>query len=137
MKRFIWRSQVRNGHPDKPLLDGPASGKPKKEYKLSIVSTDPDEDMIYYYIDWGDGRNTGWAGPYSSGEAVVFSHTWSKIGKYNVKARANDTNGLTSPWTEFLVTMPRNKFSYETSFLQFLKHFPVFSDLMKYLSKIF
>jgi len=125
----------RNGHPEKPIIDGPTSGKPKKEYKFSIVTTDPDSDNIFYYIDWGDGSNSGWLGPYVSGEEVDVYHTWSKTGKFTIKARANDTNGLVSPWADFSVTIPRNKFS-DSMFLKLLDYFPRVFKFIRFLLKI-
>jgi len=114
---------LRNGHPEKPMLNGSHNGKPRNEYKFSIVTYDPDVDDVYYYIDWGDGKNSGWIGPYSSGEEVNVSHTWSKIGGYFIRARAKDTNDLVGPWTEFPVTIPRSRLLYNILFLRFFEIF--------------
>jgi len=124
---------LRNGYPEKPVLDGPTNGKPRKEYKFSIVTADPDADDVYYYVDWGDETNSSWIGPYSSGKEVIIGHSWSKIGGYSIKARAKDTNGLVSPWAEIPVTIPRNRLSYNTLFLRFFEIFPNTFPILRHL----
>ena len=42
-----------------------------------MVATDPDGDNVLYYIDWGDGTNSGWLGPYPSGQQASAQKTWS------------------------------------------------------------
>ncbi|MCD6108537.1 MAG: hypothetical protein J7J89_03585, partial [Thermoplasmata archaeon] len=57
--------------------------------------------------DWGDGTNSGWLGPYNSGETVEASHSWSEKGEYSIKVKAKDINGLESEWSDPLViSMP-------------------------------
>ena len=66
-----------NDPPTAPDIDGPTSGSVGTEYDYTFVSTDPEEDDIYYYVDWGDNTNTGWIGLYGSGEEITQSHTWN------------------------------------------------------------
>ena len=97
-----------NRPPEKPTRpSGPASGKAGKTYTYSAFTTDPDEDEIFYLFDWGDGTNSGWLGPYNSGETVEASHSWSEKGEYSIKVKAKDVNGLESEWSDPLViSMP-------------------------------
>jgi len=44
-----------NDPPTVPIITGPTSGAVSVSYEFTIVSTDPDGDDVYYYIDWGDG----------------------------------------------------------------------------------
>ncbi|MFO8133757.1 MAG: hypothetical protein R6U10_07520 [Thermoplasmatota archaeon] len=53
---------------------------------------------LYLYVDWGDGINSGWIGPYASGEEVILTHSWTSAGDYTIKARTIDVYGQTSPW---------------------------------------
>ena len=46
-----------NEPPDKPTIEGPSSGNAGIEYEFKFCSEDPDEDDIYYCIDWGDSSN--------------------------------------------------------------------------------
>jgi hypothetical protein len=111
------------GKPDKPLIpDGPLSGKKGENYTYSSSTTDPDDDQIYYMFDWGDGIDSGWLGPYNSGETCEESHTWGKEGNYEIKVRAKDTKELISEWSEPLeITIPRNRFSSRLIFLELLE----------------
>ena len=69
--------------------------------------TDPDNETVTYIVDWGDGTNTGWLGPYSSGTSIIESHIWNKTGAYIIKAKAKDPYGLESDWSDPLpVNMP-------------------------------
>ena len=122
----------RNGHPEKPMLDGPTNGRPKKEYNFSIVTNDPNSDEVFYYIDWGDGTNSSWIGPYSSGDEIIVHHIWSKIGKYSIKARAKDINGLVSPWTELLANIQKSRLSHKILFLSLLERFPYTLSILRY-----
>lgn len=89
-----------------PDLSGPTNGKTKTNYNYTVSSTDPDNDEVSYWIDWGDGTNTGWKGPYGSGIHVIVSHSWSKRGTYIIKAKAKDALGAESDWRTLEVSMP-------------------------------
>jgi Peptidase family C25/Propeptide_C25/PKD domain len=82
---------------------GPNHGTINKQYTFTSMSTDPNNDQIYYLFNWGDGSSSTWLGPYSSGLTVAGSHAWSAIGNYTVKVKARDINGATSDWSEPLM----------------------------------
>ncbi|KYK24510.1 hypothetical protein AYK24_05995 [Thermoplasmatales archaeon SG8-52-4] len=114
--------------PEKP--DGPSSGKPGIKYSYCTVTTDPEGDDVYYWFDWGDGKNSGWIGPFPSGQIVCENHTWSKKGTYEIKVKAKNTIGLQSKWSDPLsVSMPRNKIL----FLNLFEKFPRLLLLLRYL----
>ncbi len=87
-------------------VDGPTSGRINIDYNYTVSAVDPDGDDIYYYVDWGDGTDTGWVGPYKSSEIVVFSHSWSARGFYSVKVKAKDIYDAESNWVTERVSMP-------------------------------
>jgi len=94
------------GKPDRP--SGPTSGSIGVSYSYSSHAVDGDGDLIYYLFDWGDGSDSGWLGPYESGQEVNASHTWSEIGSYGIKVKAKDINGAESEWSDTLaVSMPK------------------------------
>jgi len=94
--------------PSRP--NGPTSGKINRKHAFVTSTIDPDEDDIYYLFDWGDGYNSGWIGPYLSGENIEAYHTWSLQGNYEIKVIAQDNNGTKSDWSDSLVvSMPKNK----------------------------
>jgi hypothetical protein len=86
---------------------GEESGKTKNSYTYFTSTTDIEGDNIYYQWDWGDDTTSEWLGPYQSGEPINTSHGWSDQGSYEIKARAKDSQGGTSEWSEPLrVRMP-------------------------------
>lgn len=106
--------------PNKPSRpDGPTNVKPNIEATYTTSTTDPNGDQIYYLFNWGDDSNSGWLGPYDSGQIVTASHSWSRRGTFKVKVKAKDTKGHESPWSESLkVSIPRNKFTSRLFFLE-------------------
>jgi len=124
---------VTNNPPSAPTISGPESGNKGTEYNYTFLSTDPESDDVYYYVDWGDGNKEEWAGPFSSGEPVIIGHTWIKKGTYQIKAKVKDVNNLVSYFGNFEVTMPRNKiiknnflyriFEWITNIFPFFKNF--------------
>jgi hypothetical protein len=55
---------------------------------------------VYYLFNWGDDSNSGWVGPYASGVTGSASHSWSSPGTYSVTAKAKDTGGHESDWSD-------------------------------------
>jgi hypothetical protein len=97
------------GTPNAPIIRGPSSGKTGERYDYTFSAIDPDNDNIYFYIDWGDDNYEEWIGPYNSDEEVDFSHTWSKDGTYTIKAKVKDTYDLESNLVSLVLNMQKNK----------------------------
>ncbi|GAG84471.1 unnamed protein product, partial [marine sediment metagenome] len=73
------------------------------EYTFFIeIMTDPDGDKMYIFVDWGDGTDSGWLGPYTSGEIVGVTHFWTDTGTYEIKTKAKDEHGDESGWSDSL-----------------------------------
>ncbi len=98
-----------NHPPNKPgKPSGPTSGRVGVSYTYTATTTDPDGDQIYYKFSWGDGSYSDWLGPYSSGDIVSASHSWSNKGNYEIRVKAKDTHGMESEWSDPLpVAMPK------------------------------
>ena len=79
-----------NHQPSRPNIDGPQFGLIGEQLTYTFVATDPEEDDVYYEIDWGDGEITNWIGPSAAGEEITRSHSWSENGSYEVIAKAKD-----------------------------------------------
>ena len=79
--------------------DGPNIGIKDVLYSFATNSIDPNGDKIYYWFDWGDGTNSGWIGPYESGESCIATHTWYENGSYQIKVKAKDNCNLESNWS--------------------------------------
>jgi hypothetical protein len=130
-------SIVENEKPSKVTIDGPNYGFGGEEYEFTFVSTDPDGHDIYYRILWDDGHDTGYIGPYSSGETITLSHKWKLKGEYWIKAWAKDTIGGESAQASHKINiLTSNARSYERNplILQILDrlpwHFPVLIYLL-------
>ncbi|KYK28367.1 hypothetical protein AYK20_01290 [Thermoplasmatales archaeon SG8-52-1] len=96
--------------PNIPNINGPAKGKPGNEYTYKISTIDPEGHDVLYYIEWGDNTNSGWLGPYNSGEEISIKHTWINPGTYTIRAKAKDIYQATSSdWGFFTVIMPKDK----------------------------
>jgi hypothetical protein len=110
-----------DGTPSIPIVIGIEEGSPGNQYEFEATSYDPNDDLIYYQWDWGDGEISDWIGEYESGETCVMSHEWDETGEFTVRVRAaddpaedghggpdNSDDGLVSDWGTLVVTMPVN-----------------------------
>ena len=128
---------ISNLPPHTPIITGPAKGKVGVATTYNFTTTDPEGDEVYYFIDWDDGTNSSWIGPYLSGDLINESHTWSEKGTYIIKAKAKDSIGAESDWKTFSVKMPC---SYNIPILRFLEKlferfpnaFPILRHLLGY-----
>ena len=123
-------SQESNDPPFEPSITGPPSGNAGTPYQYTFIATDPDNNPVSYYIDWGDDTSTGWTREYASGETVKIKHTWNEQGTYTIRAKAKDTFEGEGPWGELSVTMPRNKI-VNGPFLNFLGNHPLLFQLFQ------
>jgi hypothetical protein len=82
--------------PATPVLTGPDSGLTNEIYTFTAVTTDPDGDFIYYLFNWGDGHDSGWLGPFTSGTPANGSYIWNTPGSYDITVKAKDENGVES-----------------------------------------
>ncbi len=101
--------ETENSPPGTPTITGITEGKIGTEYEYTFVSTDPDGDDIYYWVQWGEGcPSLEWIGPYSSGEEVTMNYTWANKGDYNISVKAKDTNDAESEWGTLEIHMPKS-----------------------------
>ena len=115
----VW-IQESNTPPDKPSIAGTNPGKIRRNYAYTFSSTDPEVNDVWYLVEWGDGTQSGWLGPYNSDEKATSSHYWDKMGTYTIKAKAKDVFGDESDWGTLDVTMPRTKASVKFLFFGLL-----------------
>jgi hypothetical protein len=112
------------GQPQRPT--GQTSGKTGATYLYSTITTDIDEDQVFYMWDWGDGNFSDWLGPFASGTTANAQHSWATKGTYSIRVKAKDTNGAESNWSDPLaVTMPRNSASMVFFFERLEQRFPL------------
>jgi len=89
-----------NNPPEAPDIDGPTKGDVGKEYEFTIMTTDPSNEDVYYWIEWGDGTMEEWIGPYATGEIVTVSHTWTEKGTYFIRGKAKNALNAEGAWSE-------------------------------------
>lgn len=80
-------------------INGPLNGNVSEELSFSSRTIDPDGQNVYYKWDWGDGNQSSWIGPYSSGETMDMSHSWKEPGEYTIRVKAADSIGVESNWS--------------------------------------
>ena len=102
-----------NNPPEKPtigIVDGGNSGYPGREYYFTFTATDPNNNPVQYFVDWGDGTHTDWSGGGSgslkinqaaSGEKIYLEHNYTRKDKYVIKAKSRDVFDEESVWTYF------------------------------------
>jgi hypothetical protein len=97
-----------NDPPENPEINGPVKGKIGINYFYNFTAIDPDEDDLFYFIDWGDKTNSGWIGPSESGETIQVKHSWKFFGRYVIKVKVMDIIGLESDYSEIELKISLN-----------------------------
>lgn len=123
-----------NYAPIRPTIIGPNRGEAGIEYSFKFKSTDPENEDIFYYVDWGDETNTGWLGPYAAGTEITVNHTWTVVKNYQIKAKAKDIMGDECEWSYHSMNLPRAKIIRNPIILELLERilnaFPILSRLL-------
>jgi hypothetical protein len=124
--------------PEKPKKpSGPIKGKIDYKHNYTTSTIDPDGHQIYYFFDWGDDTNSGWLGPYNSGENCTANHSWKVSENYVIKVKSRDHKNAESEWSEPLeIIMPRNKV-FNFNLLNWLfNRYPNAFPILRYLLHI-
>jgi len=101
---------VKSNPPEAPSIEGPNKALLWLKYRYTFSTIDPDGDIVYFYIDWGDGTIENWVGPYDSGEKVKIKHRWEqKQQNHTIKSKAKDFFGTESDWGFLMISTPENK----------------------------
>jgi len=95
--------------PSNPTINGEQYGGRRVEYTYSVSCFHQDGYNVSYFIDWGDGTNSGWTDFVSPGILVNVSHTWMFQGYYTIRAKAKDIYGAESDWSTLKIILPKNK----------------------------
>lgn len=100
--------------PDIPVfIDGSNASFTGDNSNFTVVSNDPEGNIIQYGWDFGDGSEVEWSKWYSSGEYCTYNHEYSKLGGFKVKVKARDENYGESNWSEeFIVSVSDEKEPY-------------------------
>jgi len=134
---WIEKNGVPNQPPHPPTITGPMKEKAGVPILYNFTTIDPEGDKVNYFIDWGDGTNSDWIGPYLSADEISQAHAWSKRGIYTIKAKAKDVNDSESDWGTLFVIMPHSytlpfQPFWERLFEQFPRIFPLLRHFLKF-----
>jgi hypothetical protein len=93
------------------LLDGPHTIRVRDvaTFNVTILAA-----VGFFYIDWGDGDDTGWCGPVEPGSTMQLDHSWSSIGDYEIRYKVKNIYGNESDWYSWPLSVPITyPFSYD------------------------
>jgi hypothetical protein len=86
--------------PEKPITPvGPASCTTGVAYVYKVMAVHPEGQPLEFQLDWG-GTVSNWGNWAASGETVAVSHVFDTAGTYATAARARDSAGLLSDWSD-------------------------------------
>jgi predicted acyl esterase len=120
-----------NYAPMKPTITGPTRGGPGINYDFRFNTTDVENENYELFVDWGDGTNTSWIGPFASGQEVQLNHTWSTKKIFSIKAKARDVNGAESEWSTQNINIPYSFPIKNPLLLRILQRFPLLWQIIQ------
>ncbi len=87
--------------PDKPRIfsrrDSAAVGD---TVLIRIYCVDPEDQLITYYIEWGDTSKPAWSYFFPSGETINRTHIYTEPGVYGIRGKARDIDRAESEWSD-------------------------------------
>jgi hypothetical protein len=84
--------------------------------EFTFMTRDFNGAKVSYWVDWGDGTNTGWIGPFASDEEITLNHTWTKVITYDLKVKAKN-NFAESEWKHMPIIVHSK--SWESAAIKF------------------
>lgn len=98
---------VTNRAPDAPTITHPTGTAGfGVNTSFTITGIDPDNDDVFYEIDWdNDGVYNVATAPVPSGTGVLGINGWTATGPQTFQARTVDASGLRSGWTTHTITI--------------------------------
>jgi len=123
---------IDNTKPSTPTISGPSTARSGEEITIKVRSTDLEQEEIYYRVWWHDGTNSGWDGPYKSGETIDFSHTYNKI-DHNpiIQVESKDNFGGVSDFGLHIIVISKIK-----TFSSFMNNNIIHKLFLKFKDKI-
>ncbi len=115
-----------NSPPSAPIITGPTQGDPNIPQTFTFQADDPDNDMVRYHIDWGDGFVETTNFDYIP---IDKSHTYTASGRYTITAYAEDSPGNVGPNGTFLYVCPRDKATNNVLLWRLVERFPLLERL--------
>ena len=92
-----------NEPPEMQLVEGPSLGQVNVHFKYIFSASDPDNNPVSYFVDWGDGTTSGWTMDYAPNVEIFLWHKWESQGIFSIRVKARDSVGAESDWSEPLI----------------------------------
>jgi hypothetical protein len=100
---------VNNDAPNPPTIVGPTSSIEGSNNTFTFTGTDPNNDQIFYEIDWNNDSVVDALSPSSgfvpSGTSRNGSYAWATAGGFAIQARTVDSDSARSDWTLHTITI--------------------------------
>jgi len=91
-----------NTPPLTPVLTGPVRGHQKTDYVYTFTSVDPENDLIRYYLNWGDDT-TSTSPFFRDTQTIETTHRWETYGFYTIAVSVEDINKALSGTSSLVV----------------------------------
>lgn len=91
-----------NRPPTTPIVTGKTIGSKNNNYSYTAISTDPDNNLIRYNFNWGDGETFN-SELLTNGTILNITHNWTSYGIFTITVFVTDENNASSGITEFIV----------------------------------
>jgi hypothetical protein len=72
------------------MLLAPTMAQRGDSTRVRVSSYDADADSLYFFVQWGDGTESGWVGPVASADDYEIYHVYADTGLFGVLAKAKD-----------------------------------------------
>jgi len=121
-----------NNPPNPPTITGPSTGNIRDVITYEFTATDPDNNDVFYYIEFEDGAGYWTDDSYPSGEGIERGWRWTDQGTQIIRAKSKDIYGAESEFETFEVSLPRNKPLTNQWFRALLENwdFPILTRLL-------
>ena len=124
-----------NTAPDAPDITVPEKVRRGRLFNVTVVTTDPDGDDVYYRHK-SNSCTSSWFGPFPSGEEYTFKLSIvGSPGIHPLGVQAKDINEAESEWAYVEINLPRNR-AITSPFLSFLQNNYHFLYLLRNLLEI-
>lgn len=95
--------------PSTPTITGTSTGSITTSYSFSVISTDPEGDVVDFAVDWNDdGTIDAYSGTVASGQAATISNpanTWTTAGAKTFRVFARDMWSHVSSGKDFTIIL--------------------------------
>jgi hypothetical protein len=127
--------------PNAPTVMAPEIVKQGKFFDVNVVTTDPEDDDVYYKFDI-NGHDFGWRGPFPSGVEHIEKNLKlvAPAGSYTLGVKAMDIHEAESEWTYVEINVKARNKGIEAIntqlFIKFLENHPNMFPLLRLLLRM-